>query len=128
MREVAVSPSNPVLIDMSAAAAALGDLTATSAATNTLAVPGLAIGFAAATALAEDPLPLTAAETAGFVTPGTIMSGHTVRLSIDFPDGPSPVSFDASATYVSVHSGGNILGGYDPLPDASSLSLHYGSF
>jgi hypothetical protein len=123
-----VSLRNTVVIEMNAAAAALGDLTATSAATNTLAVPDLAIGFAAATAYAEDSMPRTAAESTALVTSGIIMSGRTLQQSIDFPDGASSVSFDASVTYVSVHGGGNILAGYDVLPDASSLALYYGPF
>ena len=115
--------SNTFLIDMSAAAAALGDQTSTYAATSTLAVPGVAIGFAAAVAFAQDDTPRTSAETAGLVSGGIIISGHAQELSIDFPDGSTPLALDVSMTFVSAHGGGNILGDY-ALPDVGSLSLH----
>ncbi len=57
-----MSLSNTFLIDMTAAANALGDRTATYAATSTMAAPGLAIGFAAATAVAQDAMPRTSAD------------------------------------------------------------------
>jgi hypothetical protein len=99
-----VSPSNTFLIDMTAAAKALGDYTATYATTSTLAVPGHAIGFAAATAVAQDPAPRTSAETTGHVTHGDIISWHALELSIDFPYGPTPVSVDMSITTLSSHA------------------------
>jgi hypothetical protein len=122
-KEVAVSLSNTFLIDMTAAADALGDHTATYAATATMAVPGLAIGFAAATAVAQDPAPWTSAETTGLVTPGYIISGHAQELSIDFPYGPTPVSVNISITTLSSHGAGNVLSGY-ALPDLGDVSLH----
>lgn len=118
-----MSLSNTFLIDMNAAANALGDHTATYATTATMAVPGLAIGFAAAIAAAQDPAPRTSAETAGLVTPGYINSGHAQELSIDFPYGPAPVSVDISITTLSSHGGGNVLSGYS-LPDLGDVSLH----
>ena len=83
-----MSLSNTFLIDMTAAADALGGHTATYAATATMAVPGLAIGFAAATAFAQDrrrrrpPRPRASSRS------GYIISGHSLELSIDFPYGP----------------------------------------
>jgi hypothetical protein len=121
-KEVAVSLSNTFLIDMTAAADALGDNTATYAATTTMAVPGLAIGFAAASAFAQDDAPWTSADTAGYVSAGHIMSGHSLELSIDFPYGAAPAAFDVSITTLSSHGGANILSGYS-LPELGT-SLH----
>ena len=118
-----MSLSNTFLIDMNAAADALGDHTATYAATATMAVPGLAIGFAAATAVAQDPAPRTSADTNGLVSAGYIISGHSQELSIDFPYGPTPVSVDISITTLSSHGGGNVLSGY-ALPDLGGTLLH----
>jgi len=119
-----VSLSNTFLIDMTAAANALGDRTATYAATSTMAAPGLAIGFAAATAVAQDAMPRTSADTSGLVTAGHITSGHTVELSIDFPYGAAPVSVDVSITSISSHGGGgDVLSGY-ALPELDGTSLH----
>jgi hypothetical protein len=118
-----VSLSNTFLIDMNAAADALGDHTATYATTSTMAVPGLAIGFAAATAFAEDAIPRTSVDTNGLVGAGYIISGHSQELSIDFPYGDAAVSVDVSITTISSHGGGNILSGY-ALPDLGGVSLH----
>ena len=118
-----MSLSNTVLIDMSAAAAAMGDVTATYAATNTLATPGLAVGFAAAVAFAQGDGQWTSAETTSQVPGGIIMSGHTAELSIDYPYGSAPVSVDVSITSISSHGAGNVLGGY-ALPDHSGPLLH----
>lgn len=118
-----MSLSNTVLIEISAAARAMSDVTATYAATSTLAAPSLAIGFAAATSFAQGDVPRTSAETTSLVTGGIVVSGHTQELSIDFPYGPAPVSADVSMTVISSHGAGDILGGY-ALPDLSSLSLH----
>ena len=118
-----MSLSNTFLIDMNAASDALGDHTATYATTSTMAVQGLAVGFAAATAFAQDSAPQTSAETTGLVTSGYIISGHSLELSIDFPYGPTPVSVDISITTVSSHGGGDILSGY-ALPDFGGTSLH----
>ncbi len=118
-----MSLSNTVLIDMTAAAAAMGDMTATYAATSTLAAPSLAIGFAAAVSFAQGEAPGTYAETTGLVTGGIITSGHTQELSIDFPYGSAPVSADVSMTFISSHGAGNLLGGY-ALPDHTAPLLH----
>jgi hypothetical protein len=116
-----VSLSNTFLIDMTAAADALGDRTATYAATSTMVIPGLAIGFAAATAFAEGGMPRASADTDGLFSAGYIVSGHSQELSIEFPSGE--VSFDASITIVSSHGAGDALSGY-ALPDLGSVSLH----
>ena len=118
--------NNTFLAEMSSAAAAMGDLTATYAATSTLAVPGLAIGFAAATAFAQDTspgVPQTSATTVGLAVGGYITSAHTQHLSIDFPYGPEPVSLDVSMTFTSTHGGGGLLIGY-ALSELDSPSLH----
>jgi hypothetical protein len=116
-----VSLSNTFLIDMTAAADALGDRTATYAATSTMAIPGLAIGFAAATAFAEGGMPRASADTDGLFSAGYLVSGHSQELSIDFPSGD--VSFDVSITTMSSHGGSSILSGY-ALPDLGDVSLH----
>ena len=118
-----MSLSNTVLIDMSAAATAMGNVTATYATTNTLASPGLAIGFAAAVSFAQGDGERTSAETTSQVPGGIIMSGHTAELSIDFPYGPTPVSVDVSITSISSHGAGDVLGGY-ALPEHSGPLLH----
>ena len=118
-----MSLSNTFLIDMSAKAAAMGDLTATYTAASTMAVPGVAVGFAAAVSFAQDAAPHTSAETAGLVSGGFIVSGHSQELSIDFPYGPTPVSVDISISVVSAHGGGDIFAGY-ALPDLNGTSLH----
>jgi hypothetical protein len=120
-----VARNNMFLAEMSGAAAAMGDLTSTFAETSTLAVPGLAIGFAAAGALAQDTapgVPQASATTIGLVAGGYITSSHTNDLSIDFPYGPSPVSLDVSMTFASTHGGGDVLSAY--APEIASLSLH----
>jgi hypothetical protein len=123
VKEVAVSLKNTFQIDMNARAAAMGDLTATDTWASTTAAPGFAVGFAAATAFAQDTTPLTAAETVGLVEGGYIASGHTQELSIHFPYGPTPVSVDISITVISAHGGGDIFAGY-PMPDLNGSSLH----
>jgi len=110
-----MSRSINMLAAMTATAEAMGDLTATNAATRTLVVPGLAIGFAAATAVAQDTTPAalhTSATTHGFVNERDITVSHTNHLSIDFPFGPTPVSLDVSMTFISTHGGSNFLSDY----------------
>lgn len=116
-----MSLSNTFLIDMTAAAEASGDQTATYAATSTMAIPGLAIGFAAATAFAEGGMPRASADTDGLFSAGYIISGHSQNLSIYFPLGD--VSFDVSITTVSSRGGADVLLGY-AVPDLGSASLH----
>jgi hypothetical protein len=94
---------------MNSTAQAMGDLTTTNVATNTAALPGAAIGYSVAIAVAQDvsPGPLyTSATTGGVVSGGYIESGHTGHMSVDFPYGSTPVSVDVSVTSLSSHGGG----------------------
>jgi hypothetical protein len=118
--------TNTFVAGMTATAEALGDRTATDAATRTLAVPGVAISFGAATAVAQDATPVvphTSATTDGFATGGTITSSHTGHMSIDFPFGPMPVSVDVSMTFIATHGSGNFLSDYS-LSGLASPSVH----
>ena len=102
-------------------AAALGDLTTTNAATKTFAGAGIAVGFVAATAVAEGTTgaaPYTDAMTGGFIA-----SLHTGHMSIDFPNGPTPVSVSVSMTFVTTHGVGDFLSGYS-LSGLASPSVH----
>ena len=117
---------NNFLATMTGSAQALGDLTTTYAATQTLAVPGLAIGAAAAAALAQNTgpvVPYASATTSGAVSGGVITSSHTNNLSIDSLFGSAPVSLDVSMTFTSTHGGGDHLSGYS-LYGLASPSLH----
>jgi hypothetical protein len=117
---------NTFMAGMTGTAEALGDLTATSAVTQTLAVPGLAIGVAAAVAVAQNTTPAApyaSATTDGFASDGYITSSHTGHMSIDFPFGPTPVSADVSMTFTSTHGGGNLLSDYS-LSWLASPSVH----
>ena len=116
-----MSLSNTLLIDMTAAADAFGDHTATDAATSTMAIPGLAIGFAAATAFAEGGVPRASADTDALFSSGYLISGHSQELSIDFAS--ADVSFAVSITSLSSHDAGDALSGY-ALTDLGSASLH----
>lgn len=111
---------------MTGTADAIGDLTATDAATATLAVPGLAIGAAAAVAVAQNTTPdapYTSATTGGSVDGGYITSSHSGHLSIDYPFGPTPVSASVSMTFTSTHGGGDFLSGYS-VYGLASPSIH----
>jgi hypothetical protein len=112
---------------MNSTAQAMGDLTATNTATSTLAAPGVAIGYAAAVAVAQDTTPTaphTSATTDGFAAGGTITSSHTGHMSIDFLLGPTPISVDTSVTAISTHGGGgDFLSGYS-LAGLASPSIH----
>jgi hypothetical protein len=96
--------SNMLFVTVFGKADALGDLTATNAVTNTFAGAGSAVGFAAATAIAEGTTasaPYTDATTAGLADGGFITSSETSHMSFDFPYGPTPVSLSVSTTFVS---------------------------
>src|SRR5262245_34629081 len=91
---------------------ALGDVTATNTSTTNFAGAGIAVGFAAATAVATGTTaaaPYTDATTVGLVDGGYITSSHTGHLSIDFPYGSTPVSASVSLTSVATHGFGGIL-------------------
>ena len=92
---------------------ALADLTATNVVTATFAGPGIAVGFAGATAVAQGTTvaaPYTDATTAGLAGGGFITSSQTDYMSIDFPDGPMPVSVSISTTYIATFGVGDLSG------------------
>ena len=106
--------TNTFFAGMNSTAQAMGDLTATNAVTKTAVLPGAAIGFAAAVAVAQDTspgVPHTSATTEGLVSGGYITSSHSGHLSVDFPYGPTPVSVDVSITTMSTHGGSDFLSG-----------------
>src|SRR5262249_3247889 len=114
--------SNMLFVTMLGKAAALGDLTATNAVTNTFAGAGIAVGFAVATAFAEGTTasaPHTDATTAGLADGGFITSSDTSHISFDFPYG----SVSTSMTFVGTHGGGDFLSGYS-LSGLASPSVH----
>jgi hypothetical protein len=85
-------------------------LTTTNAATKTIAGAGIAVGFAAATAVAEGTTaaaPYTDATINWLADGGFITSSHTGHMSIDFPGGPTPVSVSVSMTFVTTHGVGD---------------------
>ena len=80
--------TNTFVAGMIATAEAPGDRTATDAATQTLAVPGVAIGVAAAVAVAPNTTPAAlyaSATTDGFASGGYLTNSHTGHMSIDSP-------------------------------------------
>jgi hypothetical protein len=118
--------SNMLFVTVFGKADAVGDLTATNAVTNTFAGAGSAVGFAAATAVAEGTTaaaPYTDATTAGLADGGFITSSQTSDMSIDFPYGSTPVSVSVSTTFVATHGVGDFLSGYS-LSELVSPSVH----
>jgi hypothetical protein len=118
--------SNMLFVTVYGKADALGDLTTTNAVTQTFAGGGLAVGFAAATAVAEGTTaaaPYTDATTGGVADGGFITSLRTSHTSIDFPYGPTPVSVSVSTTFVATHGVGDFLSGYS-LSGLASPSVH----
>jgi len=118
--------SNMLFVTVYGKADALGDLTTTNAVTKTLAGAGVAVGFAAATAVAEGTTaaaPSTDATTDGLADGGFITSSHTSQMSIDFPYGPTPVSVSVSMTSVATYGVGDFLSGYS-LSGLASPSVH----
>jgi hypothetical protein len=115
-----------LFVTMLGKAAALGDLTTTNAATETFAGAGFAVGFAAATAVAEGTTaaaPYTDAMTDGIADGGFITSSRTSHMSFDFPYGPNPVSVSVSVTSVATYGVGDFLSGYS-LSGLASPSVH----
>jgi hypothetical protein len=97
-------------------------LTATNAATKTIAGAGIAVGFAAATAAAEGmtaAAPYTDATTNRLADGGFITRLHTSHTSFDFSYGPTPVSVSVSTTFVATH--GDFL---SSLSGLASPSVH----
>jgi hypothetical protein len=118
--------SNMLFMTVFGKADALGDLTTTNAVTKTLAAAGLAVGFAAATAVAEGTAaaaPYTDVTTGGVADGGFITSSRTSHTSIDFPYGPTPVSVSIPVTHVATHGVGDFLSGYS-LSRLASPSIH----
>jgi hypothetical protein len=118
--------SNMLFVTMLGKADAVGDLTTTNAVTNTLAGAGIAVGFAAATAVAEGTTaaaPHTDATTDGLADGGFITSSNTSYMSFDFPYGPTPVSESVSTTFVATYGVGDFLSGYS-LSGLASPSVH----
>jgi len=118
--------SNTLFVTVLGKADALGDLTTTNAMTNTFAGAGIAVGFAAATAVAEGTAaaaPYTNATTDGLAEGGFITSSQTSHISMDFPYGPTPVSVSVSTTFVATHGVSDFLSGYS-LSGLASPSVH----
>jgi hypothetical protein len=115
---------NTFFAGVTGTAQALGDLTATNAVTKAAVLPGAAIGYAAAIAVAQDTAPgtpHTSAMTDGLVAGGYITNSHSVHMSVDFLYGPTPASVDVFVTSLSTHGGGdNFLSGYS----LASPSVH----
>jgi hypothetical protein len=115
METGAMSISNTFLAVTTATAHATGNQTATEVGTGTLAGPGVAVGFVAAVAFADNSGPgghHTSVATDGFVSGGYITMSHTDQWSFNSPFGPTPVSLDASITVTSTHgAGGDSLSG-----------------
>ena len=95
---------NMFLAEVSSAALALGDRTITDTVAGTAVLPGAAIGYGAAVAVAQDTAPgtpETSATTDVIATGGYMMSSQGSQLSVEFPYGPTPTSVDVSLTFVS---------------------------
>ena len=117
---------NTLFVTVLGKADALGDLTTTNAVTNTFAGAGIAVGFAAATAVAEGTTaaaPHTDAATDGLAEGGFITSYQTSHVLMDFPYGPTPVSVSVSTTIVGTQGVGDFLSGYS-LSGLASPSVH----
>ena len=102
--------SNMLFVTMLGKADALGDLTATNAVTMTFAGGGIAVGLAAAMAVAEGTTaaaPHTDATTDGLADGGFITSSDTSHMSID---GPTPLSVSVSTTFVATHGVDDFFG------------------
>lgn len=104
--------SNMLFVTVFGKADALGDLTTTNAVTKTFAGAGLAVGFAAATAVAEGTTaaaPYTDATTNWLGSGGNLVSSHSNNVSFDLPHGSTPVSLSISSTSVTTWNFGGIL-------------------
>ena len=116
--------SNMLFVTVYGKADALGDLTTTNAVTKTLAGAGIAVGFAAATAVAEGmtaAAPYTDATTDGLADGAFITISQTSHMST--PYGPTPVSVSVSMTHVATFGVGVFLSGYS-LSGLASPSVH----
>src|SRR5262249_46050604 len=108
--------SNMLFVTVFGKADALGNLTGTNAATNTFAGAGIAVGFAAATAVAEGTTaaaPHRDATTDGLADDGAINRLETHHWAFGLPYGPTPVSVSVSTTSVATHDVGDWPGHAD---------------
>ena len=102
--------NDKLFVMLNAKSDALGDLTATTASTNTFAGAGIAGGHAAGlavtTAFAEGTTaaaPYTDATTNWLGSGGyNLISSHSNNVSFDLPHGPTPVSLSISSTSVTL--------------------------
>ena len=104
--------NNMLFVMLNGKADALGDLSATNTSNTTFAGAGMAVGFAAAAAVAQGTsaaAPYTDATTAWLADGGYVTASHTGHMSIDFPYGPTPVSVSVSITSVMTHGVGGLL-------------------
>ena len=108
--------NNKLFVMLNAKSDALGDLTATTASTNTFTGAGIAGGHAAglgvATAFAEGTTaraPFTGATTDWLGSGGQLISSHSNDVSFDLPHGPTPVSLSISSTAVTMWSLSGVL-------------------
>ena len=118
--------SNMLFVMMLGKADGLGDLTTTNAVTMTFAGAGMAVGLAAAMAVAQGTTaaaPYTDATTDGLADGEFITSSRTSHMLIDISDGPTPVSVSVSTTFVATHGVDDFLSGYS-LSGLASPSVH----
>jgi hypothetical protein len=108
--------NNKLFLMLNGTSAASGDVTATTASTNTFAGAGIAgghtAGLAVATAFAEGTTaaaPYTDATTNWLGSGGNLISSHSNNVSFDLPHGPTPVSLSISSTAVTTWNFGGIL-------------------
>jgi len=106
--------NNKLFVMLNAKSDALGDLTATTASTNTFTGAGIAGGHAAglgvATAFAEGTTagaPFTGATTDWLGSGGQLISSHSNNVSFDLPH--APVSLSISSTAVTMWSLSGVL-------------------
>ena len=107
--------NNKLFLMLNGTSAASGDVTATTASTNTFAGAGIAgghtAGLAVATAFAEGTTaaaPYTDATTNWLGSRGNLVSSHSNDVSFDLPHGPTPVSLSISSTAVTTWNFGGI--------------------
>jgi hypothetical protein len=108
--------NNKLFLMLNGTSAASGDVTATTASTNTFAGAGIAgghtAGLAVATAFAEGTTaaaPYTDATTNWLGSGGNLVSSHSNNVSFDLPHGPTPISLSISSTAVTTWGFGGVL-------------------
>ena len=114
--------NNMLFVMLNGKADALGDLSATNTSNTTFAGAGMAVGFAAAAAVAKGTsaaAPYTDATTDGLADGAFITISQTSHMST--PYGPTPVSVSVSMT--SVMGVGGFSSGYS-LSGLASPSVH----